>query len=79
MAAVVDIHSGCDISIYIRIMKTSPIRVCISRYFTVTVILKNSCSEITRQSTSVIQVGVVDIDIRMRIESFKRRAGLGCR
>ena len=59
------IVNGCDLSIrIIRVIETSPIRVsycCISRYFTVTIVY-NSCSYVTRWSTSVIKVGVVDVN-----------------
>ena len=51
----------------VRFVDTNPLRDsyrCIRRYFTVTVI-KSSCTVVTRQSASVINVGVAYVNVRV--------------
>ena len=64
----------------VRIIDTNPLRVSyrsISCLFTVTVV-KSSCTRVTRQSASVIRVGVAYVNVRLPgHDAFKRRARLG--
>ena len=64
MAAVVDISSGCDVSIYTH-RGNWPNKSNLTLY---KLLLHcnshlNSCSEVTQRSASVIKVGVVDVDV----------------
>ena len=69
MAAVVGIGSGRDVSIYTRrgnkpnknkLVLYKPLLHCNSHF---------SCSEVTRQSASVIKVGVVDVTVDVRVSN----------